>query len=46
VFHNEFGHGTVVATDGPKLTIKFDDGGVKRVLDGFVIRSDKAPAPG
>jgi hypothetical protein len=46
VFHNEFGHGTVVATDGPKLTIKFDDGSVKRVLDGFVIRSDKAPAPG
>jgi len=46
VFHNEFGHGTVVATDGPKLTIEFDDGGVKRVLDGFVISSDKAPRPG
>jgi len=40
VFHNEFGHGTVVATDGPKLTIEFDDRGMKRVLDSFVIKSD------
>jgi hypothetical protein len=45
VFHNKFGHGTVVATDGPKLTIEFDDGGVKRVLDGFVVRSNEAPPP-
>jgi hypothetical protein len=29
VFHNKFGHGTVIATAGPKLTIDFDDGGVK-----------------
>jgi hypothetical protein len=41
VFHNTFGHGKVVATDGPKLTIEFDDGGVKRVLDGFVVRSNE-----
>jgi hypothetical protein len=46
VFHKEFGHGTVVATDGPKLTIMFDSGGLKRVHDGFVIRSDRTPAPG
>jgi DNA helicase-2/ATP-dependent DNA helicase PcrA len=43
VFHNKFGHGIVVATDGPKLTIEFDDGGVKRVLDGFVVKSNSAP---
>jgi len=41
VFHKTFGHGTVVATDGPKLTIEFDDGGVKQVLDGFVVRSNE-----
>jgi hypothetical protein len=35
---------TAVATDGPKLTIEFDDGGVKRVLGRFVVRSDEAPA--
>lgn len=37
VFHNTFGHGTIVATDGHKLTIHFDDGGVKRVIDDFVV---------
>jgi len=41
VLHNEFGKGTVVATDGPKLTIAFDDGGMqRRVLESFVIKSD------
>jgi hypothetical protein len=41
VLHNEFGKGTVVATDGPKLTIAFDDGGRQRVvLESFVIKSD------
>jgi DNA helicase-2/ATP-dependent DNA helicase PcrA len=45
VFHKKFGHGTVVATDGPKLTIEFDDGGVKRVLDSFVVRRNEAPPP-
>ena len=46
VFHNTFGHGTVVATDGPKLTIDFDAGGRKRVIDAFVVRSEAAPVPG
>lgn len=45
VFHNKFGHGTVVATDGPKLTIEFDDGGVKKVLEGFVVKGNEAPRP-
>ncbi len=40
VFHTTFGSGTVVATDGWKLTIEFDDGGVKRVHEGFVVRSN------
>jgi hypothetical protein len=44
VFHKTFGHGTVVATDGPKLTIDFDNGGIKRVVDSFVVRSDE-PRP-
>ena len=41
VSHNTFGRGTVIATNGPKLTIKFDEGGVKRVLDGFVVRGSE-----
>jgi hypothetical protein len=40
VFHKQFGHGTVVATDGRRLTIDFDNGGVKRVFEPFVVRSD------
>src|SRR5262249_54344365 len=43
VFHNQFGHGTVVAADGLKLTIEVDEGGVKRVLDGFVVRDNETP---
>ena len=45
VFHNKFGHGTVVATDGAKLTIQFDDGGMKQIVDAFVARSNEAPSP-
>jgi hypothetical protein len=44
VFHETFGLGTVVATDGPKLTIDFDNGAMKRVVDSFVVRSDE-PRP-
>lgn len=43
VFHNEFGHGTIVATEGSKLTIRFDHGGMKRVIDSFVVRSEDRP---
>jgi hypothetical protein len=45
VFHTTFGHGTVIATDGPKLTIEFDHGGVKRVIDSFVVRSEDPRPP-
>jgi DNA helicase II / ATP-dependent DNA helicase PcrA len=40
VFHIKFGHGTVAAVDGAKLTIDFDKAGRKLVLDSFVERRD------
>ena len=36
VFHVKFGNGSVVAVDGPKLTVDFDRAGRKMVLDSFV----------
>ncbi len=36
VFHQKFGNGNVVAVDGNKLTIAFDQAGEKRVVDSFV----------
>jgi DNA helicase II / ATP-dependent DNA helicase PcrA len=36
VFHQKFGNGNVVAVDGNKVTIQFDKGGEKRVVDSFV----------
>lgn len=36
VRHRKFGDGTVTLVEGNKLTIKFDQGAEKRVLDGFV----------
>jgi DNA helicase-2/ATP-dependent DNA helicase PcrA len=36
VFHQKFGHGTVIAVDDDKLDIAFDKAGSKRVLDRFV----------
>jgi co-chaperonin GroES (HSP10) len=46
VLHNEFGHGTVVATDGRRLTVEFDDRRMKSVVhDSFLIKSgDPRPA--
>ncbi|MGJ4949540.1 hypothetical protein [Bradyrhizobium sp. HKCCYLS20291] len=41
VLHSQFGHGTVVAAEGRILTINFDNGGMKRVLESFVVRSDE-----
>ncbi len=40
VFHIKFGPGSVVAVDGPKLTIDFDKAGRKLVMESFV-----TPAP-
>jgi DNA helicase-2/ATP-dependent DNA helicase PcrA len=36
VFHIKFGPGSVVAADGPKLTIDFDRAGRKLVMESFV----------
>ena len=38
VFHQKFGYGTISSADGPKLTVKFEKAGEKKVLDGFVSR--------
>lgn len=39
VFHEKFGGGTVINTDGNKLDVKFDAAGLKRVLDSFVTQA-------
>jgi DNA helicase-2/ATP-dependent DNA helicase PcrA len=36
VFHDKFGQGTIVHIDGHKLDIKFEKGGMKRVMDSFI----------
>jgi DNA helicase-2/ATP-dependent DNA helicase PcrA len=36
VLHLKFGSGSVVAADGPKLTVDFDHAGRKLVMDSFV----------
>src|SRR5208283_2899605 len=36
VFHIKFGPGSVIAADGPKLTIDFDRAGRKLVMESFV----------
>ncbi|WP_158044653.1 UvrD-helicase domain-containing protein [Skermanella pratensis] len=42
VFHQKFGYGTVQAVDGDKLEIDFEQAGVKKVLDSFVVPAEKA----
>jgi DNA helicase-2/ATP-dependent DNA helicase PcrA len=39
VFHQKFGYGEVVRTDGNKLTIAFEKAGEKKVVDSFVERA-------
>ncbi len=36
VFHDKFGYGTVMAQEGNKLEIEFENAGLKRVIDSFV----------
>jgi DNA helicase-2/ATP-dependent DNA helicase PcrA len=40
VFHQKFGYGTVDYIDNDKLEIEFDMGGMKKVMDSFVVRAD------
>ena len=42
VFHQKFGYGTVVTTEGDKLDIRFDSAGRKKVIDSFVIKASEA----
>ena len=42
VFHQKFGYGTVRASDGDKLEIEFEQSGIKKVLDSFVVPADQA----
>ncbi|MEZ5924653.1 MAG: UvrD-helicase domain-containing protein [Hyphomicrobiaceae bacterium] len=37
-FHQKFGHGTVTAVDGNKLTVAFDKAGEKKVVESFLER--------
>ncbi|MEZ0226436.1 MAG: ATP-dependent helicase [Alphaproteobacteria bacterium] len=39
VFHQKFGHGTVITTDRDKLDINFDQAGRKKVMDSFVAKA-------
>ena len=36
IFHQKFGYGTVVSSDGGKLEIDFEKAGTKKVLESFV----------
>ena len=36
VFHQKFGEGLVIDVDGDRLSVNFDNGGVKKVLSSFV----------
>ena len=40
VFHDKFGYGTVMAQEGNKLEINFEQSGTKRVIDSFVMLAD------
>lgn len=42
VFHQKFGYGTVTAVEQDKLEIDFDQAGVKKVMDSFVVPAEKA----
>ena len=37
VFHQKFGYGRIVATDGEKLEVAFEKTGTKKVMDSFVV---------
>ncbi|MCH7487092.1 MAG: DNA helicase II, partial [Proteobacteria bacterium] len=36
IFHQKFGYGAITAIDGPKLNIRFDKAGPKKVMARFV----------
>jgi DNA helicase-2/ATP-dependent DNA helicase PcrA len=42
VFHQKFGYGKVLHSEGDKLEIAFEKAGVKKVMAGFVVPAEKA----
>ncbi len=44
VFHQKFGYGEVIATEGNKLVVEFDHAGEKRVVASWVIPAHQAEA--
>ncbi|TNJ40146.1 ATP-dependent helicase [Phaeobacter sp. B1627] len=43
VFHQKFGYGVILGTEGDKLEVEFDKAGVKKVVARFVSASDDVP---
>ena len=37
IFHQKFGYGRITATDGNKLEVAFEQAGLKKVIDNFVV---------
>jgi DNA helicase-2/ATP-dependent DNA helicase PcrA len=42
VFHQKFGYGTVVAVEGSKLEVDFDQADIKKIMADFVVPEDQA----
>jgi DNA helicase II / ATP-dependent DNA helicase PcrA len=42
VFHDKFGYGTVIDTEGDKVAVRFDKAGDKRLVAGFLRPADQA----
>jgi len=45
VFHQKFGYGEVIATEGNKLVVEFDHAGEKHVVASWVIPAHQAETP-
>lgn len=42
VFHQKFGYGTVLFTDGTKLEVEFDSSDTKKIMADFVVPAEQA----
>jgi len=42
VFHQKFGYGTVLLTEGDKLSVAFDKAGEKKLLASYVVDASAA----
>ena len=41
IFHQKFGYGQVLSTDGDKLTILFEKAGEKKILAKYIVTADQ-----